>query len=140
MSISQTGKITWTPITPLLSRTNRPSGAWYNKEPQCNGKTGAKGGIPRRVCDEYPYATSAQGWKANYDLNKVSIHPVLETEQSITFPRSQGRKIDEFYRKAIVVSSPSSSINPFSWYINFAVPWGQSFWLERGGVKRDFQS
>uniref|UniRef100_UPI00273A70D1 RHS repeat-associated core domain-containing protein n=1 Tax=Oscillatoria sp. HE19RPO TaxID=2954806 RepID=UPI00273A70D1 len=127
-------------IPPLLSRIKPPhSRSWYPNEVQCKGKTGRDGGTPTKVCDEYPYASTAQGGAANYRLGQVSIHPVLETEQSVGIAgirNTQGLRLNEFYRLAKVGHEGKGDST--SWYVNFAFPWVKTFWVDRGGKPRYF--
>ncbi|NER35201.1 MAG: RHS repeat protein [Oscillatoria sp. SIO1A7] len=123
-------------ITPLLSRAPAHRRGWYNREVQCQGRTGAAGGNPRRVCDEYPYATAAQGGRQNYNEGLVSIHPVLETEQTITLDGTQGTRLAELYRRANITNGNVGDIN--SWFVTFAYPWNRTFWVDRQGVRQDF--
>lgn len=72
-----------------LHRTPRLRGAWYINTPECQGRTGGSSGLD---CDEYPYATSAEGGREGYDRGIVALEPV-----SIGDNRGAGGKLRAFY-------------------------------------------
>ena len=123
------------PISPLLSHTTpRQPGSWYESQPQCRNRGYGSNSV-RLFCDEYPYASTAQGGKTNYDANKVSIHPVPSYEQRGS--GSQGARLRSFYSRAVVGKGGKN--DPSSWFLTFATPVGPStFWIDRLGNKRSF--
>jgi hypothetical protein len=73
----------------ILHRTPRVRGAWYINTPECKGRTGGGTGLD---CDEYPYATSAEGGLEGYNDGIVALEPV-----SIGDNRGAGGKLRAFY-------------------------------------------
>jgi hypothetical protein len=83
---------------------------WYELEPPCDSGTVGDG----LTCDEYPFASTAQGGKTNYDeAHAVSLRLVPDSEQlgfftdertgrSIKSTGSQFYKMGQFYTDARV--------------------------------------
>ncbi|NJK63447.1 MAG: hypothetical protein HC921_12865 [Synechococcaceae cyanobacterium SM2_3_1] len=109
---------------PLLLRISpeweRGSPPWYSKFAPCDQS------IPgdKLSCDEYPYASSLQGGKLNYQVNRVSISLVPEKEQS-----HQGANLKASLNKALVVSNDRAK----GWYGVLANPHSiRSYWFNLG--------
>jgi hypothetical protein len=125
--------------------------AWYNDEPQCfwdntNQSTIIQSANNYRgmVCDEYPYASTAQGGYLNYQLNHVSLRLVPDHEQlrnvinnsgqSVDNVGSQYWKIGEFYENASVVRLHPSH----GWFGVGTISNQNSFWRDRQGQVHTF--
>lgn len=83
-----------------LHKIDRPAGAWYRSTVECNGTTGRSLGLD---CDEYPYGSTSEGGRANYDAGRVALEPV-----PIPDNRGAGAKLRAFYSACGVVSSAGS--------------------------------
>jgi RHS repeat-associated protein len=106
---------------------------WYEAEPQCRFGIRKFGG-DGLVCDEYPFASTAQGGYYNYQNNTVSIRLVPEEEQLQGFQGSQFYKIGQFYSIAGV-----SPRNPyFGWFVVATTEQGGSYWIDRKLKPREF--
>jgi RHS repeat-associated protein len=101
-------------------------GEWYEKEPQCKGKTGD---LTNLSCDEYPYNSTAPGGLLAYDLHLVSLKPVDSDEQN-----TQGGWLNSFYKKAGIV--------PFDlqkgWYLVQTTNTEDSYWIGRNSKDKNY--
>ncbi len=122
----------------ILGRT----GSWYDYESSClkwfdNPDTMPAGYVrwkyDRQVCDEYPFASTAQGGFSNYYLNHVSIRPVPTWEQSVS-DNGQGDQLKKFIQRAPLVK------NDFvlGWYLTFPFFGDISSFIDRSGDRQYF--
>jgi hypothetical protein len=99
---------------------------WYEKEPQCKGKTG---GSTRKSCDEYPYNSTAPGGPLAYNLHLVSLKPADASEQN-----RQGNWLIRFYNSADVV--------PFDlqkgWFFVQTTEEQNSYWMGRNSKNKNY--
>jgi hypothetical protein len=123
-------------IGPVLIRTARYPGRWYNSYPPCQGRSPGDG----KICDEYPYATTLQGGRDNYLKGNVSIRLVPAYEQSLRSGQDgQGGRLGTFYREAPVNRVEDPGGGKDSIFVNLAFPFlGFSFWLDRQGLPHRF--
>jgi hypothetical protein len=128
-----------TPLPVVLSRAEPedPRADWYyDKEPCKSYSYPRLDKYTNSVCDEYPFATTAQGGKSNYDKGLVSLFPVPNYEQS---GRGQGNLLKSFFGKTkgdVAVGGRDSEayMNPKSIFISFFTPAFVTYYINRQGV------
>ncbi|WP_235111743.1 putative Ig domain-containing protein [Acaryochloris sp. 'Moss Beach'] len=123
-------------ISNTLSRVRRgtnPRG-WYEHQRQCENRGSING--ERDVCDEFPYASTAQGGSGNYALGLVSIHPVPNREQRWA-TNSQASRLRSFYSSSKANVTTGGISDPTSWFGNYTTAITTS-WIDREGRLRSF--
>lgn len=98
----------------LIKRSTEHSRTWLRSNPTCKAKPAGF------ACDEYPYAKTWNGGKANYERDKVSLKPVPSRESS-----AQGGTLRSFYRR--------NNINSRDLYLNIAIPILPTFSIDKNG-------
>ncbi|WP_249070113.1 putative Ig domain-containing protein [Argonema antarcticum] len=130
------------------SSTNIYPRSWYNDEQQCFWDNSNPIETVRqsrgKVCDEYPYASTAQGGFLNYELNHVSLRLVSAEEQLKDIKNvngvmvqnfdSQYWKLGEFYTEANIPTLDAR----MSWFGVGTTSDYWSYWVDRKGVKHNF--
>ncbi len=87
----------------------------------------ACGRAPRgnQACDEYPYITTLQGGKANFDLGNVSVRLVSRAESDM-----QGRLIKASYKYSPINTGDNFMVIPLggrSGYFDKSWKWNDNF-------------
>jgi hypothetical protein len=107
-------------ISPVLTRQRGRWPIFYRNFPvSVNRPAGTS-------VDEYPYATSVQGGRQNYNNEFVSLCAVPISDQQ----RQANIVVGRFYNFEGV--SPNGLADPISYFVNFAVPTiGRTFMIDR---------
>ena len=76
----------------ILHRTKPHSRSWLRRSTECRRpNSGRAVGLD---CDEYPFASTLEGGRANYQLGRVSLRPVPAWESPL-----QGALLSQFYSR-----------------------------------------
>lgn len=102
----------------------------YNATGHCDKYARTEYG-EQAVCDEYPFATTAQGGQLNYDNGKVSLRLLPISEMSL-----QRDLLRDFYRDARLSPDGSSKLSKF---ISVGMPTLPSGYSLRDGTWRKWR-